>query len=65
VISPVIATSARTGAPEQQRRQRRDHRDAGRRAVLRDGAGGEVQVQVALANSLAGRAERSAWRAAS
>jgi hypothetical protein len=45
VISPVIATSWRTGRPTA-RGERRRHRDARRRPVLRDGAGRDVDVDV-------------------
>ena len=46
VISPVIATSFRTGDPAERRDQRGGHGDARRRAVLRDGALGDVDVDV-------------------
>ncbi len=44
--------SFRTGRPDEHRHQRGGHRDAGRRAVLRDGAGGDVHVHVALGEGL-------------
>ena len=46
VISPVIAVSSRTGRPRDERRQRRRHRDAGARPVLRHRARRDVQVEV-------------------
>ena len=48
VISPVIATFWRTGMRSSARRHRGRHRDARRRAVLRDRALGEVDVDVDL-----------------
>ena len=61
VISPVIATSSRTGWFRSRRQDRRGHRDAGRRAVLRDRAGRHVDVQVVLVEEL--RRRRRAPRA--
>ena len=52
LISPVIATSLRTGRSRQQRRQRDEHRDAGARAVLRRRAGRHVDVDVGLLEQL-------------
>ena len=49
VISPVIATSRRTRDARESRHQRRRERDPRRRAVLRDGAFGHVDVHVRLA----------------
>ena len=48
VISPVMATSDRTGDAARRRHHRRRHRHAGGRAVLRDRAGGDVDVDVLL-----------------
>ena len=62
VISPVIATSRRTGIAQQRRDERRCHRDARGRAVLGDGALGEVDVDVDLAVEVA-LAARAAARA--
>ena len=46
VISPVMAMSRCTGILRHGREQRRGHRDAGRRAVLRDRSLGDVDVDV-------------------
>ena len=46
VTSPVMATSRRTGDAGQRRDHRRDHADAGRRAVLGHRAFGQMDVDV-------------------
>ena len=48
VTSPVMPTSCRTGRPVSSDTSAVGHRDAGRRAVLRDGAGGHVHVELAV-----------------
>ena len=48
VISPVIAMSPRTGRPVSSDASAVDHRDARRRAVLRDRAGRHVQVDLGV-----------------
>ena len=63
VISPVIATFGAHVAAREQRGERGRDRDAGRRAVLRDGAGGHVDVDVA--RSRRSRARCRAGRRAS
>ena len=62
VISPVMPTSSETGLLAHERRDRRRHRDSGRRPVLRDRAGRDVDVHVVLAGTSPdrGRAARRA-----
>ena len=55
VISPVMAVSLRTGDAGVERRQRRRHRHAGRRAVLGDRAGRDVDVDAARRGTRPGR----------
>ena len=62
VISPVIAMSPRTGRPVSSDASAVDHRDAGRRAVLRDGAGRHVEVDLGRPCRTSDR-RRSCWRA--
>ena len=53
VISPVIATSPRTGNAGERAHDRRGDRDARGWAVLRRRAGGNVHVQIAIPMELA------------
>ena len=63
VISPVIATSSRTGWLRDRRHDRGRHRDAGRRTVLRDRAGRHVHVQIVVVEEVGRDAELGAVRA--
>ncbi len=57
MISPVIATSASTGMSARRRHDRRCHRDTGRGAILGDGAGRDVDVQILLRQEVRGNSE--------